>query len=275
MLALAATRTHIQRDFSRPFVPECGEAVPETGHASPIVMNGLTDISSIIFLVIAVVVFLRLRSVLGRRTGSERPPYDPYTRRDALPGRGVGKVVDMPGRADRAPAIPAAPLLPPADRIKALAPEGTPFNEGLTALVTADSSFDPNGFLTGARAAYEMIVTAFAEGDRKTLKPLLGPEVFDGFVNAISERESRGETIEFKFVGIDKAEISSASLKDGNAQVTVRFLSKLVSATHDKSGAIIDGDPVKIGDVTDVWTFAREIDSRDPNWKLVATESVE
>jgi len=237
-------------------------------------MNGLTDLSSIIFLVIAVVVFLRLRSVLGRRTGSERPPYDPYTRRDALPGRGVGKVVDMPARA-AAPAIVATPLLPVADRIKAVAPEGTPLNDGLKALVAADSDFDPNGFLTGARAAYEMIVTAFAEGDRKTLRPLLGDEVYDGFVKAISDREGRGETIEFKFVGIDKAEISSAAVKDGTAQVTVRFLSKLVSATHDKSGAVIDGDPVKVGDVTDVWTFARETASRDPNWKLVATESVE
>ena len=85
----------------------------------------------------------------------------------------------------------------------------------------------------------------------------------------------RQETIEFTFVGIDKAEITEASLKSGTAQITVRFLSKLISATHDKAGAVIDGDPVHVGDVTDIWTFAREVTSRDPNWKLVATESVD
>ena len=85
----------------------------------------------------------------------------------------------------------------------------------------------------------------------------------------------RQEKIEFKFVGIDKAEMTEASLKGGTAQVTVRFLSKLISATRDKSGEVIDGDPVHVGDVTDIWTFARDVSARDPNWKLIATESVE
>jgi predicted lipid-binding transport protein (Tim44 family) len=118
-------------------------------------------------------------------------------------------------------------------------------------------------------------VTAFADGDRKSLKQLLSAEVYDGFVQAISGREARGEKIEFKFVGIDKAEITAATVKGTTAQVTVRFLSKLVSATHDKDGKVIDGDPTHVGDVTDIWTFAREVASRDPNWKLVATESVD
>ena len=133
----------------------------------------------------------------------------------------------------------------------------------------------PNAFLDGAKAAYEMIVTAFAEGDRKALKNLLSREVYDGFVSAIAQREGRGETIEFRFVGIDKAEITDASLKNGTEQVTVKFHSKLISATHDKTGTVIDGDPVHVGDVTDIWTFARDVSSRDPNWKLVATESVD
>ena len=104
---------------------------------------------------------------------------------------------------------------------------------------------------------------------------MLSREVYDGFVAAITEREGRQETIEFRFVGIDKAEITDASLKGGTAQITVRFLSKLISATHDKEGNVVDGDPVHVGDVTDIWTFARDVASRDPNWKLVATESVE
>jgi predicted lipid-binding transport protein (Tim44 family) len=120
-----------------------------------------------------------------------------------------------------------------------------------------------------------MIVTAYAEGDRKALKQLLSREVYDGFVSAIGQREARGEKMEFKFVGIDKADITDAALKGGTAQITIKFLSKLISATHDKDGKVIDGDPVHVSDVTDIWTFARDVASRDPNWKLVATESLE
>jgi predicted lipid-binding transport protein (Tim44 family) len=238
-------------------------------------MTGFIDIYTIIFLAIAVIIFLRLRNVLGRRTGNERPPFDPYSRREAQPGTASDKVIDLPRR----PAGREAPVqdIEPAtaERIKVIAPAGSTLHEALKTVATADRSFDPKTFLDGARRAYEMIVTAFAEGDRKMLKQLLNREVFDGFVAAIGEREQRGETIEFKFVGIDKAEITNAGVKGATVQVTVRFLSKLVSATHDKSGAVVDGDPTHVGDVTDIWTFEREANARDPNWKLVATESVD
>jgi predicted lipid-binding transport protein (Tim44 family) len=235
-------------------------------------MNGFIDIYSIIFLVLAVVIFFRLRSVLGRRTGNERPPFDPYSRREApKAGGGNDKVISLPGRAAEAGlATPEAE-----ERVKAVAPAGSVLQDPLVAIAKADASFDPQQFLAGAKGAYEMIVTAYAEGDRKALKQLLSKDVYDGFVSAIGQRESRGETMEFKFVGIDKAEITDAALKSGSAQVTVRFLSKLISATHDASGAVIDGDPVHVSDVTDIWTFSRDVASRDPNWKLIATESVE
>ncbi|KAB2873219.1 MAG: Tim44 domain-containing protein [Bauldia sp.] len=240
-------------------------------------MNGFVDIYTIIFLVLAIVIFLRLRSVLGRRTGSERPPFDPFSRRD-MPSAGAAgddKVVSLPRRPADAEAGAARIEAAAEAHIKTIAPEGSSLNESLRAIAAVDRSFDPETFLTGARAAYEMVVTAFAEGDRKTLKQLLNREVFDGFVAAIGQREGRQETIEFRFVGIDKAEITDASLRNNTAQITVRFLSKLISATHDKDGNVIDGDPIHVGDVTDIWTFAREAGSRDPNWKLVATESVE
>jgi predicted lipid-binding transport protein (Tim44 family) len=236
------------------------------------------DILTVIALVAAIVLFLRLRSVLGRRTGSERPPFDPFTRREA-PRRtpaGSDKVVSLPRRqVEREEAKPEPVTGAIDEKIKTLAPAGSMLSEGLKAIAAADRSFDPDAFLTGARGAYEMIVTAFAEGDRKTLRNLLSREVNDGFIAAIAGREQRQEKIEFRFVGIDKAEITEASLKGETAQLTVRFLSKLISATRDKTGAVIDGDPVHVGDVTDIWTFAREITARDPNWKLIATESVE
>lgn len=239
-------------------------------------MNGFVDIYTIIFLAIAVVVFLRLRSVLGRRTGNERPPFDPYSRRESLPGAAGDKVIDLPRRPAAQNGAAVADIAPAAaERLRTIAPEGSSLNAGLTAIAGADRSFDPDEFIGGAKGAYEMIVTAFAEGDRKTLKQLLSRDVYDGFVAAIGEREERGESIEFRFVGIDKAEITAASLKSGTAQVTVRFLSKLISATRDRDGKVIDGDPVHVSDVTDIWTFARDVASRDPNWKLIATESVE
>ena len=239
-------------------------------------MNSFMDITTIIFLAVAVVIFLRLRNVLGRRTGSERPPFDPYTRRETPAGQAGDKVGGLPRRPTlREVTGPDTAAASADDRIKTIAPAGSTLHDGLKAVTALDRTFDPDAFVTGAKTAYEMVVTAFAEGDRKTLKQLLSREVYDGFVTAIAEREGRGEAIEFKFVGIDKAEITGAGAKGATVQVTVRFLSKLVSATRDKEGKVVDGDPTHVGDVTDIWTFSRESTSRDPNWKLVATESVE
>jgi predicted lipid-binding transport protein (Tim44 family) len=121
--------------------------------------------------------------------------------------------------------------------------------------------------------AYEMIVTAFAQGDRKTLKGLLSRDVYDGFERAIADREKRGEKAETTFVSIDKAEIENVEVKGRIAQVTIRFLSKLITATRAADGTVIDGSPETVVDVTDVWTFARPLGTRDPNWQLVATEA--
>ena len=121
--------------------------------------------------------------------------------------------------------------------------------------------------------AYEMIVMAYADGDRKTLKNLLSREVYDGFVAAIADREAKSEKIQSSFVGIDKADIVSAEMKGSEAHVTLRIVSELISATRNKAGEVIDGDPETVAEVKDVWTFARDTRSRDPNWKLVATEA--
>ena len=163
--------------------------------------------------------------------------------------------------------------LPAGERWKGVAEPGSAVAAGLDAIVAADADFDPQHFLTGARAAYEMIVNAYAEGDRRTLKNLLSREVYDGFDAAIAEREKRGETVESRFVSIDSADIAGAEMRGRSAQVTVRFVSQLVSVTRDKQGNVVDGNADKVSEVTDVWTFARDVGSRDPNWKLVATEA--
>jgi predicted lipid-binding transport protein (Tim44 family) len=160
-----------------------------------------------------------------------------------------------------------------ADRWTGIAEPGSPVAAGLDAIAKAEPEFDVGHFISGARTAYEMIVTAFAEGDRKMLKNLLGKDVFDGFASAIAERENRGETMESRFVAIDKADITTAELKGRIAQITIRFVSQLVSVTRDREEKVIDGSPDRVTDVTDIWTFARETGAGDPNWKLVATET--
>ena len=229
------------------------------------------DIYTIIFLALAVFIFLRLRSVLGQRTGRERPPYDPYSARDAVRGTN-DNVVALPGRGGEAPPAPAAPV-DPQERWKGIAEPGSALETSLDAIVKADPGFDLKHFIAGGRQAYEMIVTAYAEGDRRALKNLLSRDVYEGFEQAIRERETRGETSETRFVSIDKSDVTGAELRAQTAHVTVRFVSQLVSVTRDRNGNVIDGNAEKVTDVTDVWTFARDLSSRDPNWKLVATEA--
>src|SRR5579863_6742729 len=241
---------------------------------TPREMSNVFDIYTIIFLALAVFIFLRLRSVLGQRTGRERPPYDPYSARDAVRSPATDKVVTLPPRpTEPAPSRPVEVTPPAVDRWKGVAETGSSVAAGLDAIAAADASFDAKHFITGARAAYEMIVTAFAEGDRRQLRNLLSREVFDGFDAAITERESRGVTAETRFVSIDGSTITNAELRARTAQITIRFVSKLISATRGRNGNVIDGNAEKVTDVTDVWTFARDISSRDPNWKVVATEA--
>jgi len=229
------------------------------------------DFGTIFFLVAAVVIFFQLRNVLGRRTGNERPPFDPYTAgrsrdKDAEAAAKPDNVVSLPRK--RAPGEPDETYA----AIDAFAAPGTDLNKGLRAVRDADPSFEPKTFVDGAKMAYEMIVMAYADGDRKTLKNLLSRDVFDGFVAAISERESRSEKIQSSFVGIDKADIVTAEMKGTEAHLTLRIVSELISATRNQAGEVIDGDPETVAEVKDVWTFMRDTRSKDPNWKLVATE---
>jgi predicted lipid-binding transport protein (Tim44 family) len=246
-------------------------------------MDGKIDAITLIFLVLAVVVFLKLRSVLGRRTGQEETRLERYrAQREASQRNGKvapqEKVVTLPRRdREEVETAPVAELgkvrTDLEERVKGLAGDNAGMATGLLDIARADQAFDPDQFLKGARAAYEIIVTAFAEGNRKTLRDLLSRDVHDGFVGAITEREARGEQVDQSFVGIKTADIVEAELKGGVAQLTVKFVSELISATRDRVGEVIGGDPKRIKEVTDIWTFAREVASRNPNWKLIATQA--
>ncbi len=237
-------------------------------------MNEAFDPLNLILLAIAVVVIFRLRSVLGTRTGHEKR-IDPFPRSPGDAKRKDDNVIPMPGTDAEASVDSEDEERGPEPIWAPHAEAGSALAAGLQAISDADSSFHPDEFLEGAGVAYEMIVTAYAEGDKKTLKPLLTPEVYKGFAGAIDQRASDGETLEYRFVGIDEAKLVDASLVKRKANVTVEFDSQMISATRSSEGEVIDGDPNQVRTITDVWTFERDISSRDPNWKLSATEGTD
>ena len=242
-------------------------------------MSDFLDIPTLIAIGVIIVVFLRMRSVLGSRTGNERPPVPRAgprrTETDAEAPGGETVVAPRP--------IQDSAQMPTDDRrLRKLEAEAEQYSHGneeiatnLKAIGNADPAFMPKSFLEGAKAAYEMIVTAFAAGDRKTLKSLLDKEVFEGFDQAISEREAAGNTVEFTFVGLPGIDISDVDFDKKTAQITIRYKAEVVSATRDAAGTLVEGNGDQVVTIRDEWTFARNIRSRDPNWKLVATEQLD
>lgn len=232
--------------------------------------DGFQFLDILVFAAVAAFLVYRLKNTLGKRTGNERPP------REAFPPP-AGKAPPANDKVVRLPGIGQKPTDAPfeaGDQAAASAETARGSLAGsLTQIQVADRTFDPAGFVEGARAAFEMIVTAFAAGDTKALKPLLADEVMQNFSDAIRQRQAANETLETTLVGIKSAEITDARLEGRAAYVTVRFLSEQVNVTRDAEGKVIAGDPTLVADVVDIWTFARDTRSRDPNWALVATDN--
>jgi predicted lipid-binding transport protein (Tim44 family) len=210
----------------------------------------------VLIAMIAGVILFRLYSVLGRRTGNERESNDRFRR---IGGAEPAKTADN--------VIP----LPTAQHASDAAEASDPVKRALLDIKLADRSFETDHFLAGAKQAYEMIVTAFAKGDRDTLHRLLADEVYRAFDRAIAQREASRQTTEFTFVGFKGVNVTQATLKNRMADITVSFAAQFVSATKDESGTVVEGDAKTVREVTDVWTFARDTASNDPNWILVAT----
>ncbi len=215
-----------------------------------------SELLDIVLIAVAGFLLFRLYTVLGRRTGHERPQEDTYRLQP-------NPEAPAPAAEDNVVALPGAKA--------AQANLTDPVARGVLDIRLADRNFEAEHFLSGARQAYEMIVTAFASGDRTALRPLLSDEVFHAFDNSIAARESAHERTAFTFVGFKDAKIVEAALKARIAEVTVAFGAQFISATLSESGAVIEGSPTTVRDVTDVWTFSRDTRARDPNWTLVAT----
>ncbi|WP_338665204.1 Tim44/TimA family putative adaptor protein [Pararoseomonas sp. SCSIO 73927] len=213
--------------------------------------GGGFPIDLILFGMVAAFLVLRLRSVLGRRTGFERPPAEQ---------RGP---VAVPAGGPAAAAPVAARGVPDARG---------PVGQALARIRAADPGFDPAAFLGGAEGAFRMIVEGFAAGNRPLLRGLLSDDTYAGFEGAIADRESRGEVQRTEIRDIREATIEGADLRGTIADVTVRFVSDQVNLTTDSAGKPVAGADA-VTELTDIWTFQRDTRSSDPTWKLVGTRS--
>jgi predicted lipid-binding transport protein (Tim44 family) len=227
-------------------------------------MSGGFPVDLILFAMVAAFLVLRLRSVLGRRTGFERP-------------RREGPGAYDPAAARNAPAADVSPDLPPvhqpADGTRRVVPDPrSPIGSALMRIRGVDQSFDPTGFLHGAEGAFRMIVDAFARGDRQTLRMLLSDDTYAGFEGEIARREQAGESQRSEVRAMQETAIEAADLRGTIADVTVRFVSDQVNLTSARDGSVVAGAEA-VTELTDIWTFQRDLTAQDPTWKLVATRS--
>ena len=240
-------------------------------------MGDFQFLDIILFAAIAAFFILRLRNVLGKRTGHQNPQgsaYDPFSKRK---GKADEKVVHLPDRsrsakggeedAEEAEEAVAEGADAPAEE------PATPLGAGITQIKLADKTFDEDQFVAGARTAFEMVVAAFAQGDTGTLRPLLSNDVYADFAGAIEDRQKAGHILETTLVGLQETTMIEADVQGRTAFVTLKFVSEQVNVLRDQDGEVIEGDPNQVTTVTDLWTFARNTRSRDPNWTLVATQS--
>lgn len=219
--------------------------------------EGFRFIDIILFALVAAFIVLRLRSVLGRRTGHER------SRPAPLQGSGPAgdeNVIPLPDHGDDE-----------AEADEALGDNAAP--AGLAQIKIADPTFDTKGFLAGARKAYEMVIASFAAGDRDTLRPLLNDEVYRNFEGAIAAREARNESLESTLVSINSADIVAARMTGSRAEITIEFVCEIIKLLRDAAGKVIEGDTRNVRRVTDIWTFARDTAASSPNWTLIETRS--
>ena len=203
---------------------------------------------------IAVFLILRLRSVLGSREGFEKPPVP---------------VSSQSRRRSDFEVIEGGPDRDITDHVE----DGSDEARALAEMKRAEPSFGVSDFLQGARGAYEMILMAFENGDLSDVKPFLAEDVYEAFQSVIDEREAKGLTIEATFVGLSEISLRDASFDDATreGEITVRFVGELTSVVRDKAGDIVEGSTTEIKRQRDIWTFARQMGTGDPNWQLVAT----
>lgn len=206
---------------------------------------------------IAVFLILKLRSVLGTREGYEKPQVD--------------RVAEQSQRRSDDFEVIEGGLDPD---IMDHADEGSDIAIALAAMKRVDPSFNVSEFMGGARGAYEMILTAFEKGDLADVLPFISEDVYEAFASVVDDREKQGLTIESNFIGISDMTLKEATFDETTkeAEMTMRFKSEMTYQVRDAGGDVIEGSDSEVKRQVDVWTFARDMDANDPNWRLVATD---
>ncbi|MAF49441.1 MAG: Tim44/TimA family putative adaptor protein [Rhodospirillales bacterium] len=234
--------------------------------------EGFQFIDIILFAMIAAFLILRLRNVLGRHKDHGRPQKDPFTPDPQAPDPHSpakdDNVIQLPDQGNQEFTEDETP-------VSEDSAQASPLDQGFADIRAADNSFDASEFIAGARAAFEMIVEAFAKGDRETLNSLLNDEVYNNFVTAIHNREENNETLENTLIRLVSNEAIEAYVENSIGLITVKIISEQVNVTRNADGEVVDGNSNQISEITDIWTFARDLGSRNPNWQLVATRSLD
>lgn len=208
----------------------------------------------VLLAMVAAFLALRLYSVLGKRTGHEQPLPKPAEER--FPPSSLPRQVETP--------------VEPRDAGARVFSDGA--ERGVRALIAADPSFDVAQFLDGAKGAYRMVLEAFWNGDRETMRELCDDDVYAGFVGAIDAREAAGETLANSLIRIEEVRVHSASLDGRMARIALLFVADIAAVTRDKDGNVIAGSLDDAVESRDVWTFSRNVSARDPNWLLDETD---
>jgi predicted lipid-binding transport protein (Tim44 family) len=212
--------------------------------------DGFAFFDIIIFAMLAIYLVFQLRRVLGRKTGMEKPPTNEFTE-EKEPAPQHENIISLNGKNQ----------------------EQAVSSSGIMKLRQLDTNFNEKEFISGSRAAFSWIVSAFADGDTMKLEPLLGPKLFKNFEQAIQERAAAGEKLETKIVSIKSVQIDDVSVAGNTANVTVEFISDQIKVVRDSEENIVDGNPDTIENLKDLWTFNRDVTSPNPNWILTRTET--
>jgi len=229
----------------------------------------------LLYAVIAAGLVFWLRSLLGTRQGDEPQRPNPFTAPPAskAPGAQAGPAAKTGLLAGNDESDNLVTMTQNLGRNMAV--DGAKAELGLLEIMRADRSFDLAYFLTGAQDAFILIVESFAAGDRDTLQGLLAAPLYQAFEKVITEREEKGEQASMEIHAVRKAEVIDAVLKDGSAYITVRFVADETALVRDEDGRLLSGDPDRVTETTDIWTFGRALRSRDPAWLVYETREAE
>ncbi|MEM1276117.1 MAG: Tim44/TimA family putative adaptor protein [Pseudomonadota bacterium] len=211
----------------------------------------------LILIAVAVGVLFYLRSIIGTRTGHEGPPSRPFSRSQETAEDNVTPI--------------NRPM--PVEESEAVRNLDATSSEALAGMREAEPDFDLDGFLHGAKSAYEMVLMAYEEGDRDTLTSLLAPDVLAAFESVINKRAEEGLRVEARFIGVKDVRPVRLEYETDlrEADVTLRFVGEMITAVYDSENRVVEGDPNEIKRQTDIWTFSRVMGSPNPNWLLTAT----